>query len=389
MKTYLLISPQPWGKMYLSKHNYAMELAEEGNTVYFLNPPTYTKFSVSLELNVKREQGNLYVVDYLLSLPVHILRFKARALHDFLISNTLIKSLNKLADFDEIWCFEPNIFSSFRKFNAKSKLLFIVDYFDNNALKRLAKEADGIVSISSHILDYFSFVNRPKLLLHHGLNKNFSLLAQKRLKQEILYTAPTSVKVAYVGNLLQGERVDYATLQRIIEQNPGVEFHIYGPHGEKGNTLGTTMNNNLQTFLAFLNKSSNVHLHGIKEQAALAREVQEMDVLLTCYNYLTDHNKSSNCHKVVEYLSTGKVVVANRLLAYENLAGLVEMPAEMTNENLPLLFKKVVANLAFYNSTEKQKARIRFALENTYAEHIKTITQFLQSTISFAKKEMV
>ena len=38
-KTILIISPQAWGKMFLSKHHYAIELAKRGNAVYFLNPP--------------------------------------------------------------------------------------------------------------------------------------------------------------------------------------------------------------------------------------------------------------------------------------------------------------------------------------------------------------
>ncbi len=38
-KTILIISPQEWGKMLLSKHHYALELAKAGNIFYFLNPP--------------------------------------------------------------------------------------------------------------------------------------------------------------------------------------------------------------------------------------------------------------------------------------------------------------------------------------------------------------
>ena len=38
-KTILIISPQGWGDMFISKHHYAIELAKKGNTVYFLNPP--------------------------------------------------------------------------------------------------------------------------------------------------------------------------------------------------------------------------------------------------------------------------------------------------------------------------------------------------------------
>ena len=169
-------------------------------------------------------------------------------------------------------------------------------------------------------------------------------------------------------------------MQTIIEKNDEISFHIYGSYEEKDSSLGATINENLKKFIAFLKSKKNVYLHGVKDQSELVEELQTMDIFLTCYNYLTDYNKSSNCHKVIEYLSTGRVVVANRLFAYDNLRDLVEMPDELTNEQLPALFKKVVGDLAFYNSSEKQRDRILFALENTYDRHIATLQDFLESS---------
>lgn len=382
MKTYLLISPQPWGKMFLSKHNYAIELAEAGNKVYFLNPPVYKTISTRLHLTVKEEVPRLCLVDYVIPVPVHKLRFKARFIYDFIIRTTLIKQLNKLAEFDELWCFEPNIFSSFKAFNAKKKLLFIVDQHDNDTLKKLALDADGVATISSLIMDYFKFSDKPKLLLNHGLNKTFTLLARARRSNGISSGINQPVKVAYVGNLLQGNRIDYKTVQLIVEQNPDVAFHFYGPYQEKENTLGATTTAGLQKFIQFLKTSAHVTLHGILPQVQLANQMHEMDAFLTCYNYLTDDNKSSNCHKIIEYLSTGRVVVSNRIITYENTTGLLEMPEEYTNENLPALFKQVIQNLAAFNTVDKQKARIDFALENTYQKHIQTITRFIEGQVT-------
>lgn len=381
MKTYLLISPQPWGRMFLSKHNYAIELAEAGHAVYFLNPPTYKKFSTHLDIRVKEELPNVFLVDYTLSNTAYVLRFKARAVYD-LINKSLVKKLNRLAAFDELWCFEPNLFSDFRIFNAKRKLLFIVDQYENDTLKKLARGADGIATISSPILDFFRFSDKPKLLLNHGLNKTFSALAKERLQKGLTNTIQNPLKVAYVGNLLQGNRMDYETLQKIVAQNPGVDFHVYGPYEEKENTLGSTLSEGLKAFIEFLKQSRNVYLHGILPQSKLAVDMQGMDAFLTCYNYLTDYNKSSNCHKIIEYLSMGKACISNRIISYENTEGLLEMPPEYTNENLPALFRHVVNNLADYNSPEKQKRRIEFALENTYKKHIQTISRFINEPVA-------
>jgi len=38
-KTIFILSPQPWGKMHISKHHYAIELAKKGNLIYYFNPP--------------------------------------------------------------------------------------------------------------------------------------------------------------------------------------------------------------------------------------------------------------------------------------------------------------------------------------------------------------
>lgn len=376
MKTYLIISPQPWGKMYVSKHNYAMELAEAGNKVYFLNPPTYKTVSGTFTFYTTEVLPNLFTVDYNLSKTLHTLRFKARPVYDFIMHHTFFKKLNKLDRFDEIWCFEPNAFSNFKGLHPKKKLLFIVDQHDNATLKKLAADADGIASISSPILDYFHFSNKPKLLLNHGLNKTFATLAEKRLQNGLAYTPSKRVKVGYVGNLLQGDRLDYKTIQTIIEQNPEAEFHIFGPFEEKGNTLGSNVSEGLRAFLRFLKTASTVRIQGVIPQSELAWRMQEMDMFLTCYNYLTDYNISSNCHKIIEYLSTGRACVANRFVMYENTEGLLEMPPEYTNENLPALFRHVLTHLDEYNAPERQAGRIAFALQNTYRKHIETINRF-------------
>ncbi|GAA4753483.1 glycosyltransferase family 4 protein [Flavisolibacter ginsenosidimutans] len=378
-KTYLLVSPQPWGKMYLSKHNYAIELAEAGNKVFFLNPPTYKKKPGRFNISSKEILPNLTLVDYELASAIHMLRFKARPLYDFIIHHSFLKQLNKLASFDEIWCFDPNAFSDFKALHPKKKLLFIVDQHDNPTLKKLADDADGIATISSLIMDYFQFSDKPKLLLNHGLNKTFTALAKDRLLNGLKYDLGHPLKVAYVGNLLQGNRMDYKTIQTIVEQNPEASFHFYGPYEETGNTLGSNTSEGLKAFIGFLKNNPRVHLHGVLPQSQLALEMQDMDAFLTCYNYMTDYNKSSNCHKIIEYLSTGKACISNRIIMYEKTSGLLEMPDEYTNENLPSLFRNVITNIAEFNNPERQKKRIEFALENTYRKNIDTIERFHNS----------
>lgn len=65
-KTILLISPQSWGKMFLSKQHYAIELAKKGNKVYFLNPPNENSIqqTEAIEIISSDISSNLFLINH-------------------------------------------------------------------------------------------------------------------------------------------------------------------------------------------------------------------------------------------------------------------------------------------------------------------------------------
>ena len=63
-KTILVISPQAWGQMYLSKHHYALTLAQLGNTVYFLNPPKQGNYGSKEQVKIVSLKENLYIIEH-------------------------------------------------------------------------------------------------------------------------------------------------------------------------------------------------------------------------------------------------------------------------------------------------------------------------------------
>jgi len=105
-KSILIISPEPWDHIFVSKHHYATHLASIGNKVFFLNPP-----SSSLEC-LKTSYNNLYFINYtgfkkgLRFLPVFIQRIFIRK--EF---NKLQKLCN--VKFDVIWSFDNSVFYDF------------------------------------------------------------------------------------------------------------------------------------------------------------------------------------------------------------------------------------------------------------------------------------
>jgi len=114
----------------------------------------------------------------------------------------------------------------------------------------------------------------------------------------------------------------------------------------------------------------------------LADAYKTIDVFINCYNILKDQSKGTNYHKLMEYLSTGKVVVSNNTTSYNTFGDdfIVMCKSRTDNLEMPDLFFKVVNNLSYYNSEFLQKQRINFAKDNTYSSNIAKIEQFISST---------
>jgi hypothetical protein len=55
------------------------------------------------------------------------------------------------------------------------------------------------------------------------------------------------------------------------------------------------------------------------------------------------------------------------------------MSVSMDNEDLPSLFKRVIASIQDYNTPELQQKRIQYACQNTYACQVDRINQFLSN----------
>jgi len=80
----LIISPQAWGKMFLAKHHYAIELAKHNNEVYFLNPPQKEPVKNGVEIVESKVVDSLYLINHSLSFSYKI-KFKWIGLFHFLM----------------------------------------------------------------------------------------------------------------------------------------------------------------------------------------------------------------------------------------------------------------------------------------------------------------
>ncbi len=372
----LVISPQPWDHIPVSKHNYAVALARRGHRVVFLNPPEDDLAATSTCGDVPEHPG-LRVLSY--RRPwFYNLRFHAPAVFDWLMIRHVTKLLRSHQCVpDLVWSFDCNLFPDLSVFGASQQIFHPVDPLSESRHVMPARTANLVLTVSRRIAGQIAPVGRPVHVVQHGLALPFERLAHDQLVR--LKTrddkckqgaAEKTVQVGYAGNLAR-RPVNRAVLKQIVAENSRVQFHFWGPDKCDSDPAAD--------FIALLRQQTNVTLHGAVSQIQLAEAYREMDAFLL--SYLPDPVESdrSNSHKILEYLSSGKVIVSSHLQAYEEHSDLLVMSQTEDDSDLAQLFSGTIDRLQMLNSSQRQEQRIAFALENTYDRHIVNIFQLLNA----------
>ena len=374
-KTILLISPQSWGKMFVSKHHYALELAKKGNLVYFLNPPgekvAGSKDNICIEVSGIHE--NLFLVNHHLSFPYNI-KFHFIGLFHLLMQPHVKKILKKIGIRpDIVWSFDLGNLYPFSFFPKESlKVFHPVDEPLNSTAINSARGAELMFSVTPEILDKYKGYPIPQHLINHGISEEF-------LQADPAHKNNNKIHVGFAGNLLRPD-IDRRILLQIINENPEIIFECWGSYQVSEANLSGSVDENTKQFIYGLQQSPNVKLHGTVSSPQLAKELQRMNAFLICYDVQKDQSKGTNYHKVMEYISSGKVIIANNITGYKTEPVLVQMVEERDHNNiLPALFKKIVGSLDNYNAAPLQEQRKKYATENTYGKQIERIEQILKT----------
>lgn len=354
-KRILIISPESWDHIPVSKHHYSMELANLGNEIYFLNPPSHQNNIVTASDN-----KNIKIINYKGVPGLNQFPTKLR----FFLNKMLLKRIFKLSsgEFDVVWTFDPFRFQDLNLFNALAKIYHAVDIHRSPLEEQLARSCHVILSVSDLILNRFSHLNKPGIKVNHGLASHFL----SEINSENMTTQLKRRKVGYVGNL-DNWCLDKATLLTIVNSHPEVEFNFIGPY-KSDSELGLN-----------LRKSTNVRLFGKVASSTLPEYLNKCDLFLMCYDG-SNKEVNSNHHKIIEYLATGKPVVMNFTDEYKDKRDLVIMSDD--NHELPLLFNQVIHRLEDFNGVEVREKRIAFAESNSYRNHVIHIDNILAKIIS-------
>lgn len=362
-KTILILSPEDWGVNLLSKHLYALELSKN-NQVYFLHTsphPTQSKFIITKNISQNLTLIQLkYIAKGIFMLPAICIDIQ-----NSILIRKIITLIGK--PIDVIWSFDQSKFQNLKQFKAKISIFHPVDYIKsvNPFVNRIANSANVVLSVSDPILNTID-TKSPKFLINHGIDKSFFQHDQKVVKP--IFLVEDKLNIGYIGNMLI-KLLDWETLIEIVKTHTECNFIFIGPT-DKSNISSNNKNKAIDTLKSFSNTVFTGQMH--KEE--LASVLPFFDAFWLCY----DNNKYpievSNSHKIMEYLSTGKVIISNYFEIYKN-SGLIEMsPSKIEFFET---FNKTINNIHELNNAELQKKRIEFAKDNMYEKQIERIEKII------------
>ncbi len=347
-KRVLIISPEPWQHFFVSKHHYAIALADRGYTVFFLNPPGGAD-----AVTVSPYPG-LYVVDYRIGIRGlnYLPEFASR-----ILSRPVVKRILSLIGgaVDVVWSFDPYRFQSPDLFSSQACIYFAADFHASRGLeRRIANNVQFVLSPSPSLLDMIE-TSTPKYFINHALADHF-------ISNPARADMPgfNSLKIGYVGNL-QSHYLDQNLLRRVINENQHCDFVFAGDELSVANEL---------------RELSNAYFVGRLSTHDVPAFLNGCDGLLLCYDTLRFEREVSNAHKIMEYLASGRVVMSTRIRQYNDKPELVLVPD--SNDGLPVLVRDVTNNISHFNSPVSQQKRKAFALEHTYRHNVDIIEEWIK-----------
>jgi len=372
--------------MRVSKHHYAEALARRGNRVFYLNPPS-SRARDRIRVEPVPEVPGLCTISYRPFVP-YAIRFRSRFVFDHMVAAQVRWLLKRIGvQFDVVWCFESNLYSDLRVFRAPLKIFHPVDQISLPYQIAVAAHADVVISVSDSILAKVQQFGTPQLRIEHGIGPAFVDLAQRRLG-EARYRPGSPLRAAYVGNL-QMPYIDRVTMLDVVTSNTDVEFHLWGPRTSGESNLGTDSSGENAQFIARLEAQPNVFFHGIVPPSRLAAELEDADLLFMCYDVQRDPNRGCNSHKILEYLSTGRAIVANFVSDYASRRELIEMASKDGRRTVTDVFRGVVQEIASLNADARRRARVLHALSNSYEKQIDRIDCFVSENVAARGKGMM
>ena len=369
-KNVLIISPNFWGNVHITKHHYSLEIHKLGANIFYLNPPSR---NLGGFMKITEIFKNFKIIDFQLHIPGRIKYYFPR-LYYYYMSLT-VKRISALANNDIFLSIDfsrdlPFSLTKTNYFNAKHKIFFQVDNPHIDYINKSKNISDMYFSISENILNIINKGNKYHYCLGHSVSSDF-------FSNDIIINKynSSSLNIGYVGNLFM-DNIDYDTIIELVKENKGMNFHFIGPNEVKSqnNNLGIQQNNikNIRTLKA----QNNTIFHGVLYKEKLVQLLRKLDAMFLCYHEFGMHPVAPvNSHKILEFLALGKVVISNYFEDYNPYNNdLIFMPKKNhTSAQYIKKFKLVVDDLHKFNKEHLIKKRSDFAKKRTYEINTKIL----------------
>lgn len=365
----LIISPQPWEGLQVSKHHYAAELARLGHDVYFLNPPSMQGSPGAVRIAPAADQPRIRVVDYRPWLPYR-LKFHLRRMFDVGMrrqARLIIRAIGREPDL--VWDFDNAYqFTDLKAFGAKASIFHLVD--ETVAGRTTAKQADIMFGLANTMFERIQDAV-PQHLIPHGVGRHWTEYARRVVEgQRPGRPCPRPVHVGYAGNLAH-VAIDRDALRAMLTQQPDVLFNFISPTVTPARGDHATA-----AWLSWLQAQPNCVFHFGRGADYIVELAERIDVWLVCYDLARDINRGANSHKIGEYLATGAPILSSWIAAFEGTS-LVRMAERGSNRRMPEMLCELINDLSFESSSERRSERAGYALDNSYEKHVATISRLL------------
>ena len=351
-QTILIVSNEPWGDIWYSKHNWAYELSKK-NKVFFINPPTKWKLSNlwDSKISVSSYTKCLSILNYQNILPYT--RFSVLyKLNNFLISKKIKKWMqeNNLKNYI-FWTFDPYRFSNPQLFSPLLSIYFIADKYQIKKEYDLISNTDYFISVSGELTKNLPLKN--PLILSHGISTS-EFSDNEDIELEDGY-------ILYIGNI--DWRLDHELIKKMVLKFKTQQFLFIGQ-------LLEGYNNQLFKEIFIENKFSNViykppiHFKKLKNYIAKAK-------VCIAPMLLEVNGNNINHHKLLQYMALGKPILAPQFIDYKK--NKLVYSYNNHDEGIEQL-GKILNEEENYFLTEE---RITFAKQFTYENLIRKVEQFL------------
>lgn len=361
-KRILLVSPEAWGPVRLSKHHYATTLMECGAEVFFLGPD----MDKMDRPGIAQRQGPNAPVLIWRKRPMRGMRFMPRSIRSLMEAQQM-ETLAEICGgpFDILWNFDLHRFRYLtdRK-NARLRMMHAMDLRRSHDLVEPAANADHVFVVSPCMAGALGQDFDHAVVLPHAW------MPRKPVAID-MPTLPHGIKVGYLGNLSM-RAINWDSICSIAAKHPEVQFYLIGPVEDAfgdHTRIRPAIEQRLQSL-------PNIRIQGPVPYDEVPQWLEAMDVLLIAYDLERFGLKATSSHKVIEYLASGKVVVSSFLEDHQNSPDLIVMARP--GEDIGPYFQQVIDQLEQYNSTELQAQRKTVAESNTYADRVASISKLIR-----------